>query len=95
MKLKEMRFDQQVEALKMALRSGRNSFASYLALFALRHHLATKHAPDYSVKPVLRWYLGQMAKEYVAPAIARAKYYRNPGEGRKQRNDGNSHEVRE
>jgi hypothetical protein len=75
MGLKEMRFDQQVEALKTALRSGRNSFASYLALFALRHHLATKHAPDYSVRPVLRWYLGQLAKEYIG------KYYNEASRG--------------
>lgn len=73
MNLKEANFDEQVSYLRSLLRSGKSSFASYLALFALRHHLATKHSPEYSVRPVLRWYLGQLAKEYIARYFNEAK----------------------
>jgi len=70
MNLKEMDFEKQVSYLRSLLGSGKNSLLGYFALFAFRHHLATKHAANYTVKPVLRWYLGQLAKEYIT------KYYK-------------------
>lgn len=65
MNLKEISFEKQVRYLRSLLSSGKNSFASYLALFAFRRHLISKHSPNYSLKPVLRWYLGQLAKSYI------------------------------
>jgi hypothetical protein len=60
-----MSFDKQVAYLRSVLAPGKNSMLSYLALFAMRHHLASKHSPSFSKKPVVRWYVGQLAKEYI------------------------------
>lgn len=65
MNLKEMSFEKQVRYLRSLLSSGKNSFTCYLALFAFWRHLISKHSPNYSLKPVLRWYLGQLAKSYI------------------------------
>jgi hypothetical protein len=151
MNLKEISFEKQVRYLRSLLSSGKNSFASHLALFAFRRHLISKHAPKYSLKPVLRWYLGQLAKsyitryfnevkatlenlseigllevegqadsdykeyhlnealypalrdvleevfgkEYVANAISRAKYYRDPGASKEKRHDEDFSKVKQ
>ena len=73
MNLKEMDFEKQVRYLRSLLSSGRNSLLGYFALFAFRHHLATKHSPRFSQRPVLRWYLGQLAKEYIRKYFNDAK----------------------
>ena len=65
MDLGKMSFEKQVRYLRSLFRSEKNSFLSYLALFAFRHHVISKHSPAYSQRPVLRWYLGQLAKEYI------------------------------
>ena len=65
MNLKEMDFEKQVRYLRSLLSSGKNSVLGHFALFAFRHYLATKHSENFSRKPVLRWYLGQLAKEYI------------------------------
>jgi len=72
MKIEEMSFEKQVQYLRSLL-SGKNSLLGYFALFALRHHLASKHAPAFTQKPVIRWYLGQLAKEYIAKYFNDAK----------------------
>lgn len=73
MRLEEMDFDGQVRYLRSLLRSGKGRLTSYIALFAFRHHLASKHAPGFSQKPVLRWYLGQLAKEYIRRYLDEAR----------------------
>jgi hypothetical protein len=73
MNLNEMDFDKQVGYLRSLLSSGKNSNLSYFALFAFRHHLASKHSPNFTQKPLLRWYLGQLAKEYIARYLDQAK----------------------
>ncbi len=73
MNLKEMDFEKQVSYLRSLLSSGKNSLLGYFALFAFRHHLATKHSENFSRKPVLRWYLGQLAKEYIKKYFNDAK----------------------
>lgn len=73
MNLKELSFEKQVSSLRSLMSGGENSFLSHFALFAFRHHLATKHSPDFSQKPVLRWYLGQLAKEYISKYVKEAK----------------------
>jgi hypothetical protein len=65
MNLNEMSFEKQVGYLRSVLRSGKSTLTGYLALFAFRYNLISKHSPDYSRKPILRWYLGQLAKEYI------------------------------
>ena len=65
MNLKEMSSEKQIGYLRSLLGSEKNSLLSYLALFAFRHHAATKHSKSFTQKPVLRWYLGQLAKEYI------------------------------
>lgn len=66
MNLREMDPERRVAYLRSLLRSGKNSLTAYVALFALRHFLALKHSQKFSQKPVPRWYLGQLAKEYIA-----------------------------
>jgi len=73
MNLKEMSFEKQVGYLRSLLRSGKGTLTGYMALFAFRHHLASKHSPDFSLSPVLRWYLGQIAKEYIKGYYGQAK----------------------
>jgi hypothetical protein len=73
MNLKEMEFEKQVTYLRSLLSSGKNSLLGYFALFAFRHHLALKHSPRFSQKPVIRWYLGQLAKEYIRKYFNEAK----------------------
>jgi len=38
-------------------------------------------------------YLGQLAKEYIASAIARAKFYRNPGQAKAKPHEKGISEV--
>ena len=66
MDLNKMDFDKQVSYLRSLLSSGKDSLLGYFALFAFRHHLATKHSPSYTLKPILRWYLGQLAKTFIS-----------------------------
>lgn len=73
MNLNEMSHERQVGYLRSVLRSGKGTLTGFMALFAFRHHLITKHSPDYSLKPVLRWYLGQLAKEYIKRYYAESK----------------------
>lgn len=73
MNLKEMSYEKQVKYLKSLLGTGSNSLLGFFALFSFRHHLATKHSSNYTVKPVLRWYLGQLAKTYIKKYFREAK----------------------
>ena len=73
MNLNDMNFEKQVSYLRSLLGSGKNSLLGYLALFAFRHHVALKHSAMFTQKPVLRWYLGQLAKEYIAKYYKEAK----------------------
>ena len=73
MNLNEMSHDRQVGYLRSILRSGKSTLTGFMALFAFRHHLASKHSPDFSQSPVLRWYLGQLAKEYIKRYYSEAK----------------------
>ena len=73
MNLNELSHDRQVSYLRSVLASGKSSILSYFALFALRHHLASRHSPNFSQKPVLRWYLGQLEKEYIKRYVSEAK----------------------
>lgn len=73
MNLNGMSFEKQVGYLRSLLRSGKGTLTGYMALFAFRHHLASKHSPDFSQKPVMRWYLGQLAKEYIKTYFNEAK----------------------
>ena len=73
MNLNEMSFGRQVKYLRALLRSGKSLLTGYLALFAFRHHLIMKHSPKYSLKPVLRWYLGQLVRTYITKYFNEAK----------------------
>jgi hypothetical protein len=71
--LDKMSHDKQVAHLKSLLRSGKGTLTGHMAFFAFRHHLISKHSPGYSRPPVIRWYLGQLAKEYIRRYYAEAK----------------------
>jgi hypothetical protein len=73
MNLNEMSFEKQVGYLRSLLRSGKGTLTGFMALFAFRYHLASKHSPAFSQSPVLRWYLGQLAKEYIKGYYNQAK----------------------
>jgi len=73
MKLNDIPYDEQVSRLRSILSSGKNSLTGFLALFAFRHHLATKHSENFDAKPILRWYLGQLAKDYISKYYKQAK----------------------
>lgn len=65
MNIKELSFERQVKYLTDFLQSEDSFLRAYLALFAFRHHLISRHNQEYSMRPVLRWYLGQLAKAYI------------------------------
>jgi hypothetical protein len=48
MNLNELSHDRQVSYLRSILASGKNSILSYFALFALRHHLASRHSQSFT-----------------------------------------------
>lgn len=73
MNLNEISFEKQVGYLRSLLRSGKGTLTGFMALFAFRHHLASEHSPNFSQSPVLRWYLGQLAKEYIKGYYNQAK----------------------
>jgi len=73
MKLNEIPYDEQASRLRSLLSSGKNTLTGYLALFAFRHHLATKHSESFDARPILRWYLGQLAKDYISKYYKQAK----------------------
>jgi hypothetical protein len=73
MKLKEAKADAQVKFLKSVVKGGQNSTACSLAVAAFRHHHVLKNYPGASVKPSLRWYLGQLAKEYIRKVYKEAR----------------------
>ena len=65
MNVKELSFERQVKYLADFLKSEDSFLRAYMALFSFRHNLISRHNRDYSMKPVLRWYLGQLAKVYI------------------------------
>ena len=65
MNLKEAKADAQAKFLDSVFKDGQNSIACSLAVAAFRHHHILKNYPGATVKPVLRWYLGQLAREYI------------------------------
>jgi len=73
MNLEEMSHEKQVGQLRSVLRSGKNTLAGFMALFAFRHHAISEHNPEIVLRPCLRWYLGQLAKEYIRRYYAEAK----------------------
>lgn len=73
MNLEEVEHEKQVERLRTVLRSEKGTLPGFLALFALRHHAIMGHKPELSLRPSLRWYLGQLAKEYIRRYYAEAK----------------------
>lgn len=74
MNLEEMSHERQVNYLRSVLRSKKGTLTGFMALFALRHHAISKHNPEITLRPCLRWYLGQLAKEYIR------RYYREAKE---------------
>jgi hypothetical protein len=73
MNLKESKADAQAKFLKSVLKDGSNSVACSLAVAAFRHHHIKKNYPESSVKPVMRWYLGQLARDYIRKAYKEAR----------------------
>ncbi len=73
MNLKELSFEPQVNYLRQLIKSKGSSLTAYLALSAFRQHIIEKHHPENSFKPVLRWYLGQLAKIYIRRYFKEAK----------------------
>ena len=73
MDLKEVKADAQAKFLESVLKGGPNSVACSLAVAALRHHHILKNYPESSVKPVVIWYLGQLAREYIRKVYKEAK----------------------
>lgn len=73
MKLKEAKAIAQAKFLKSVLKDGQNSTACSLAVAAFRYYHILKNYPGASVKPVLRWYLGQLAREYIKKVYKEAR----------------------
>ncbi len=73
MDLKEAKADAQAKLLKSVLKGGPNSVACSLAVAAFRHHHIMKNYPESSVKPVMRWFLGQLAREYIRKVYKEAR----------------------
>ena len=60
-----MSFEEQVKYLKSLLKARDNSITGHLAVSAFKHHLISKEHPSAQLKPLLRWYLGQLAEEFI------------------------------
>lgn len=73
MNLKGSKANAQVKFLKSVLKGGQNSTACSLAVACFRHHHILKINPKAPVKPVLRWYLGQLARDYIRKLYREAK----------------------
>lgn len=73
MNLKEMTLKKQVSYLKSLLKSEESTIKGYLAVSAFKHHLISKEHPSAQLKPFLRWYLGQLAKEFIKKYFKEAK----------------------
>jgi hypothetical protein len=73
MNLKELGFEPQVNYLRQLMKSKGSSLTGDIALSAFRQHLIEKHHPEGLFKPVLRWYLGQLAKMYIRRYFKEAK----------------------
>jgi hypothetical protein len=65
MNLKEMSLKKQVSYLKSLLKSEESTITGNVAVSALKHHLISKEHPTAQLKPLLRWYNGQLAKEFI------------------------------
>jgi hypothetical protein len=73
MNLKEAKADAQAKFLKSVLKGGPDAMACSLAVAAFRHRHILKNYPEASVKPILRWYLGQLAREYIRKVYKEAR----------------------
>lgn len=73
MNLKEAKADAKVKSLKSILKDGQNSTVCSLAVAAFRYHHILKNYPEATVKPVLRWYLGQLARDYIRKVFKEAR----------------------
>jgi hypothetical protein len=73
MNLKKLSSEKQVKRLKSLLRSGEKTTTSHIAVSAFKHNLIIKEHGETVLKPVLRWYLGQLAKEYIKKHFKEAK----------------------
>lgn len=72
MKLKEMELEEQVDCLKSIVRPGKNSLAGSLVIAAFKHHHIAERFEG-TVKPLTRWYLGQLARSYIRKIFKEAK----------------------
>ena len=73
MNLKEAKEKVQAKFLESVFKDGQNSTACSLAVAAFRYHHIIKNYPGATVKPVLRWYLGQLAREYIRKVYKEAR----------------------
>jgi hypothetical protein len=73
MNLKEMSLKKQVHYLKSLLKSEESTITGYLAVSAFKHHLISKEHPTAQLKPLLRWYNGQLAKAFIKKYYKEAK----------------------
>jgi hypothetical protein len=73
MNLKELSFEPQVNYLRQLMKSKGSSLTGDLALSAFKQHFIEKNHPEGLFKPVLRWYLGQLAKIYIRRYFKEAK----------------------
>jgi hypothetical protein len=73
MNLKEMDKKKQVKYLKSLLKSEESTVTGCLAISAFKHHLISKEHPAAQLKPLLRWYNGQLAKDFIRKYYKEAK----------------------
>ncbi len=73
MDFKKMSSDEQVKYLKKLIGAGKDSVTGHIAVSAFKHYLILKEHPECQLKPVLRWYLGQLAKEFIKKFYREAK----------------------
>jgi hypothetical protein len=54
-------------------KSEESTITGYLAVSAFKHHLISKEHPTAQLKPLLRWYNGQLAKAFIKKYYKEAK----------------------
>lgn len=73
MNLKKLNSDKQVKSLKSILKSEKETTTGIIAVSVFKHNLIEKEHGESALHPVLRWYLGQLAKEFIKKSYKEAK----------------------
>lgn len=73
MNLRKLSSEKQVKSLKSLLKSEKETTTGFVAVSVFKHNLVSKEHGETALKPVLRWFLGQLAKEFIKKTYKEAR----------------------